>query len=414
MPSAGQEMSLELLADIAIGGTARVELCRAHGEGHAGRLVAVKRLHPQLAREAGVVDALLADVWQASALHHPNVVEVLGLATDTRGPWVAYELVQSVSLARLMKTVAKTGESFHERMAVYIGWCIARGLSAAQRLRMPDGGSVELVHRDLVPESVLVGFAGDVKIADFGWARTKRRVGDSMAGAPVRRGSMLVSPEEVRGLEVDHRADLFSLGALLYELISGRAPWAAEAPLELLRRVVEDSPPDLRRVRPSVDEELSSVVMRCLERDPRGRFQHAGAVLVRLEAWLAPHSYDEDNRGALSRFVRRNAMKQMQWFERALAAQEQAEERRPSLPRMRAPSAPPKGAEIESSVTTDERPAHLRRMRDESEPSDASPAGPDAAVSAAAPRAPSSPDEPGQPPPLASAERSPPPPAVGC
>src|SRR5262245_39698118 len=107
----GQEMALELLAEITVGPTARVELCRAHGEGHEGRLVAVKRLHPQLAREPGLVDILLADVWQASALRHPNVVEVLGLGADARGVWVAYELVQGVSLARLIKTLAKTGET---------------------------------------------------------------------------------------------------------------------------------------------------------------------------------------------------------------------------------------------------------------------------------------------------------------
>jgi eukaryotic-like serine/threonine-protein kinase len=347
-------LALEFLAEIAVGPTCRVELCRSGGEGGDARLCAVKRLHPEIATRVEA-EALLADVWQVAGLHHPNVVEVLGLGLDERGAWVAYELVEGISLARLMKTIGTTGESFHERMVVYLAWCVARGLVGANRLRGPDGGPLEVVHRDLIAESILVGFGGDVKISDLGWAGTRRRAAGGSRIAPLRRGSTLLAPEEVQGDEVAQRADVFALGALAFELIAGRPPWAAATRGDLLQRVTDEDAPPLERVRPGADPELCALVARCLARDPVERFQHASALLVQLEAWLAQKGYEEDNRGALARFVRRNAMKQMRWFERVLTGAPAPERVPPSAPPPPPEPSPRHREDIEAAVTTDER-----------------------------------------------------------
>src|SRR5688572_27330557 len=134
---ASRPLALEYLAVIAEGPTARVDLCRATDAG--GRLVAVKRLHPEFAEDRKFVTRFLDEVWMTSALKHPNVVEVAGWGTDEQGLYLAVELVQGVSLARLMKTVKDTGEAFTERMVVYIASCLCRGLAAAHSLRSAEG-----------------------------------------------------------------------------------------------------------------------------------------------------------------------------------------------------------------------------------------------------------------------------------
>src|SRR5262249_46267609 len=174
-PASGA-ISFQHLAEIAVGDTARVDLCRAVGGKYAGQLLAVKRLHPHVAEDPAFANMFLDEAWMTAALKHPNVVEVAGWGTDEQGAYLAVELVQGVSLARLMKTVFDTGEIFTERMVIFIAYKLCAGLSAAHALRSPTGEYLSLVHRDLTPGNLLLSFAGEAKIADFGLATAKRRV----------------------------------------------------------------------------------------------------------------------------------------------------------------------------------------------------------------------------------------------
>src|SRR5262245_59195066 len=156
-PAAGA-ISFQLLAEIAFGATARIDLCRAitaNRPGIEGQLLAVKRLHPHVAEDPGFANQFLDEVWMTAALKSPNVVEVRGWGSDEQGAYLAVELVQGVALARLMKTVFETGEVFSERMVVFIGSRLCRGLAAAHALRAPNGEILTLVHRDLAPANVL-------------------------------------------------------------------------------------------------------------------------------------------------------------------------------------------------------------------------------------------------------------------
>ncbi|HHH31360.1 MAG TPA: hypothetical protein ENK57_23850, partial [Polyangiaceae bacterium] len=127
-PKSG-ELSFELLAEIAVGQTARVELCRVVEGPLESELVAVKRLHPHIADDPQFVDMFRDEVWMTAALKHQHVVEVVGWGQDPVGPWLAVEFVRGVSLQRLMKTVFETGERFTERMVVYLARCICDGLA---------------------------------------------------------------------------------------------------------------------------------------------------------------------------------------------------------------------------------------------------------------------------------------------
>lgn len=314
-------IAFQALAEIAVGDTARVDLCRASSGPRAGQLLAVKRLHPHIANEPAFANQFMDEVWMTAALRHPNVVEVAGWGTDEQGMYLAVELVQGVSLARLMKTVFETGEMFTERMVVFIAQRICRGLSTAHKLRGPDGELLHLVHRDLSPGNVLISFSGDVKIADFGLAKAKLRLTQTVTGI-LKGQPQYMAPEQARARrEIDARADLFSLGVLLFELFAGRPPWVAETEYAVVQVMLTQPPGDLRELRPRIDKELVAIVTRCLERDPNARFQSADEVLARLDNWLETHGYNEGNEDSLARFVRRNAMRQMRWFERAVAGE---------------------------------------------------------------------------------------------
>ena len=309
------------LAEIAVGTTARVDLCRATSPPHlAGKLLSVKRLHQHIAEDPSFANQFLDEVWMTASLKHPNVVEVAGWGSDDEGMYLAVELVQGVSLARLMKTIFDTGEAFTERMVVYIASRLCRGLAAAHTLRAQNGEPLGLVHRDLTPGNVLVGFNGGLKITDFGLAKAKQRLTKTLTGL-LKGQPQYMAPEQARGEVIDHRTDLFSLGVLMFELFAGRKPWLAASDFDAVQAILTRPADDLRELRPKIDKELSAVVQRCLEKDPAARFQSANEIQARLDEWLLVHGYQEGNEEALARFVRRNAMRQMRWFERAVAGE---------------------------------------------------------------------------------------------
>lgn len=311
-------LSFQFLAEIASGATTRIDLCRSVGPHRPGELLAVKRLHPHFAEDPTVATRFLDEVWMTAALKHANVVEVAGWGNDEHGNYLAVELVQGVSLARLMKTVFDTGEAFPERLIVHVVAQICRGLVAAHGVRSRDGTLLNLVHRDLTPGNVLIGFKGEVKIADFGLAKSALRMTRTLSGT-LKGEPSYMAPEQARGTSVDHRSDLFSLGVILFELFAGKHPWSAATDYEMVKMVATRQPVDLRELRPKIDKELVTIVMRCLEKDPAARFQSADEVHTRLDAWLRGHGYLQGSEEALGRFVRRNAMRQMRWFERAVA-----------------------------------------------------------------------------------------------
>lgn len=335
--AAAGAVSFDYLAEIAVGTTTRIDLCRIIEGPRAGQLCAVKRLHPHLAEDPLVSTQFFDEVWMTAALRHPNVVEVAGWGEDGQGTYLAVELVQGVSLARLMKTVFETGEEFSERMIVFVAACLCRGLAAAHALRGTDGELLHLVHRDLAPGNVLTSFDGAVKIADFGIAKAKQRLTKTLTGL-LKGQPAYMSPEYARGKEVDARSDLFSLGVMLFELFSGQRPWSPPNEIDVVQTMLTQPSADLRELRPKIDRELVAIVSKCLERDPAARFQSADDVLLRLTTWLNVHGYDEGNEAALARFVRRNAMRQMRWFERALAGELAPSIRGSSVP---APPLPP-------------------------------------------------------------------------
>lgn len=312
-------MSFEPVALLAVGALARVELCRVASGERAGELVAVKRLAESMAAEPEQLAMFKDEIWMTSLLDHPNITKLLGWGEDDDGHFLAVEFVRGVSLARLLRTVTRTGEAFTERLVVHIAANICGGLEHAHALRSQDGQFLSLVHRDLTPGNILLSFDGDVKISDFGLAKAKQRVTSTAIGM-TKGDPAYMSPEQVMGKSLDGRSDLFTLGILLFELFAQRKPWIVSGVVDALDKIVNTESPKLGDVCPKLDPALASVVDRCLAKDPNARFAGATELRERFTEWLTLHGYDE-NRGTLGRFVRRNAMRQMRWIDRALAGE---------------------------------------------------------------------------------------------
>jgi serine/threonine protein kinase/Tol biopolymer transport system component len=253
-----------------------------------GRRVAVKVLPSTSATDPERVRRFEQEAHAAAALNHPNILSVYDIGVHESCPYIVSELLEGETLRELLR---KT--SLPARRAIDYAIQLARGLAAAH-----ERG---IVHRDLKPENIFVTSDGRVKILDFGLAKLLQ--GDtSVAGATAlpttpghtAPGTLLgtmgyMAPEQVRGLDVDHRGDLFAFGAVLYEMLSGRRAFAAATAVDTISAILDKHPPDLALVAGAITPALSRIVERCLEKAPAARFQTAADLAFALEA-LSSHS----------------------------------------------------------------------------------------------------------------------------
>lgn len=312
-----EDLKLVQLADIARGGMGMVQLSRVAGGRLAGRYVAVKRLNPAIEQEPEFVNMFLDETWITATINSPHVVKVEAWGRDDNGLYLAVELVQGVSLSRLIKESKEMKEPFAERTVAFMLSQICSGLAAAHGLRAENGQLLGVVHRDLTPGNILVGFDGLVKIADFGIAKAEERLTSTRIGM-MKGKPAYMAPEQARGGGIDLRADLFALGVVMFELLADRRPWTAKNDLETLIAVSTAEPPNLQDLR-KVSPVFSDIVARCLKKRPDDRFSSAAEIKELLDGWRRERGFDVDDASSLAAFVVRNTPQQQAWFKQALA-----------------------------------------------------------------------------------------------
>ena len=275
----------EVLAELASGGMATVYLARLPGAGGFERMVAIKRLHPHLERDREFVEMFLDEARIAARIHHPNVVSTLEIGESERGYFLVMDYVEGTTLARLLAKLAGARQRLPLRGALRIVHDTLAGLHAAHELRSEDGNLLNLVHRDVSPQNVLIGVDGTARITDFGVARAASRITTTRAGQ--LKGKLgYMSPEQAKGEEVDRRADVFAAGVLLWETLTGKRLFRGktETDAETLSRVLYGDIARVRTVNPDVSEALDAVCMRALERDLSLRFASCAEMVDALEA----------------------------------------------------------------------------------------------------------------------------------
>jgi eukaryotic-like serine/threonine-protein kinase len=289
----------ELLFELARGGMGSVWVGRLHGAHGFGRFVAIKAL-PCAPDFAELIPHFLDEAKVAARVHHPNVVQTLDLFEHDGEPFMVMELVRGVSLARLDAALSAAGEVLPPEVAAWIVMQAAAGLHAAHELKDPKGASLELVHRDVSPQNLLLSFEGRVYVADFGIAKFHRDYTTTASGV-IKGKFAYMSPEQACARALDRRSDVFALGVVLYEALTGTRLYSAEHPGEALLKIVNDAVPDPREARREVPAELATITARCLAKKPEDRWPTMADLADAIRAAIAGSGADEHRASAIVR-----------------------------------------------------------------------------------------------------------------
>jgi serine/threonine-protein kinase len=261
---------------------ATVYLARLGGAGGFQRFVAIKRLHPHLAKDNEFTQMFLDEARLAARLHHPNVVPILEIGESVDGYYLVMEYIEGDTLARILARSAQAGRALPPKVAIRACLDALLGLHTAHELCDDDGKPLFIVHRDVSPQNILVGVDGTSRIADFGVARATSRLSTTRTGQ-LKGKLAYMAPEQARGKEVDRRADVFAMGIVTWEALGQKRLFKGEGEADTLNRVLYEPIPKLRAANPTVPAELEAVVMKALDRDPDQRWATAADFADALE-----------------------------------------------------------------------------------------------------------------------------------
>jgi serine/threonine-protein kinase len=274
----------ELLGRIAVGGMAEIYRGRAVGDEGFEKPVAIKRILPAYAGDASFVTMLVTEARIHASLSHRNIVQIHDLGISEEGEYfIVLEYVDGRDLGALLDMLSRTpspsGRTLRlsDAVALYIMIELGEGTHFAHELRGADGQPLGLVHRDISPSNVLVSYAGEVKLSDFGLA--KRRTDHSVVGS-LKGKLAYMSPEQARSSTLDRRSDVFALGAVLFEMLTGRRLREITDDVEGWRQVASGLVPSARPYRPDLPPALDQLLTRALAPDPRDRFPDARALVA--------------------------------------------------------------------------------------------------------------------------------------
>ncbi len=284
----------QILDRIAQGGMADVYLARTFGvEGFEKRLV-VKRIRPPLARSPRLVAMFINEARIAVSLNHPNIVQVYELNRAGDDWFIAMEHIHGRDLTRIRRTFEAQNRRVPIPLAVFTVATALRGLAYAHGLTDQDGRRLGIVHGDISPHNVVVSFAGEVKVVDFGIARLAGKGAGDQNDRPGGGKFAYMSPEQVRGRDLDQRSDVYSTGIVLYELLVGHRLFQHPDPEEKLRRVREAIIPDPRDENPDIPEDLWCILQRALAKEPEDRFDTSEEMEQALRSFLYHHQLRAD------------------------------------------------------------------------------------------------------------------------
>ena len=284
-PVPGQFGRYQLLEKIGSGGMAEVFKARMRGEQGFEKIVAIKRIVPHMAANDAFITMFVDEAKLAAQLNHNNITHIYDLGKVDAWHYIAMEFVEGKDLRTLQKLGKERAYPLPPELALFIAAKIANALDYAHRRPAPDGTELNLVHRDVSPQNILISYEGDIKLCDFGIAKAASKVSTTISGA-LKGKLQYMSPEQAWGKRVDRRSDIFSLGAVLYEMLTGAPLFEGDTDMSVLERVREGDvePPSARGV--EVCKRVDQIVLKALSKNPQDRYQNASEMEKDLHAVL--------------------------------------------------------------------------------------------------------------------------------
>ena len=285
LPSGTPFGQYELIEPIATGGMAEVYRARMRGVEGFQKIVAIKRILPHLTDNHEFVTMFVDEAKLAAQLQHPNIIHIYDLGKIERSYYIAMEYIDGRDLRSILRTLEEKQARLPLGLAMFIASRLAAGLDYAHHKRDLQGTAMALVHRDVSPQNVLISYDGDIKLCDFGIAKAASKASHTRAGA-LKGKLQYMSPEQAWGKDIDSRSDIFSLGLVLHEMLTGRKGFGGDSELSILEQVRSPRLIPPRELDPAIPPEVERVVMTALKENREDRYQTAAELASDLGSML--------------------------------------------------------------------------------------------------------------------------------
>ena len=279
----------QLIKRLAMGGMAQIFLARQHGPEGFEKLLVVKRILPHLAENQEFVRMFLDEARIAARLNHPNVVQIFNLGAQDDSYFIAMEYIHGDDLRKVFKRAERLGLEMPVALVCRVITEVCSGLDYAHKKADANGKPLGIVHRDISPQNILLTFEGRVKIVDFGIAKAADQATVTRSGVLKGKYSYM-SPEQAAGQRgLDGRSDIFALGVIFYELLTGTRLFKRSSDMATLQAVADCQVTPPSQVNPKLPADLDAIVMKALARNPEDRYGEAVQLQLALEDWLVAH-----------------------------------------------------------------------------------------------------------------------------
>jgi eukaryotic-like serine/threonine-protein kinase len=283
-----------LIDRIAVGGMAEIFLARQAGLEGFEKTIVIKRIRPHLSKQLSFVKMFLNEAKLAAQLNHPNIVQIYDLGKIGPSYFIAMEYIFGRDMRRIIPKADSLGIPFPMVYALKIASSVCEGLYYAHQKVDMYGNPLNIVHRDVTPENIFVSFDGTVKVLDFGIAKAANQIEQTRAGE-IKGKLSYMSPEQCLGQVLDCRSDIFSLGVVLYEWLTGFKLFSGESEVAILKSITEGKIYAPSYFKADIPEPVENILMKALEKDRDKRYQTAWEMQYDIDQFLSQYEFTPSN-----------------------------------------------------------------------------------------------------------------------
>jgi eukaryotic-like serine/threonine-protein kinase len=310
----------QVLAQLSVGGMAELFLGFTSGPGGFRKYVALKRILPDARSDEQFEKMFLDEARITAALNHPNIGQVFELGQDTEGLFLAMEFIAGQNLNQITSVCRRRGVALPPGFSLSVARDVCLALHSAHTFTTPGGKPYPVIHRDVAQKNVMVAYDGVVKLLDFGIAKARDGASHTKVGM-VKGTAGYMSPEQVRGEPLDGRSDLFAVGVMLHELLTGRRLFAGENERQEMEMILKAPITVPTALVPSIPSEVSTAVLKALARKREERYANGREMARAIEAAAGPLLFDAEQRAA---FMREHFQERMEVTRQLLESADQA------------------------------------------------------------------------------------------